>query len=958
MSICPRPDKTTKTNLGGPTNGGPAPAKKEVNPPQQRTEACGPASSTVIEGGGPGSTTEVFVPVAGATGPAGPQGPAGVKGRDGLGFFWRGDWGTGASYEKQDNTSDTKRLSDVVYKNRSSYICIQDHVADAMNEPQEEDFVGPTTWTDYWHLLAKHGDDATAEEAKTFLEDIFDWFKNASVDDIIEALALGAGIVLAGAAIIDMMSDDGTGDGNSDSQHPGTPGTPTNPPGTPTVPDDPDNEYPGGKTPPEGSKPVVTPKPDGSTDYTYTIPGGGKVTVNSTAGCAQTISASNMPAGTTSAVTTPSAGVTRTTYTRPSPLTPIIIEQRPGNVAWFKYTDSAGVVAEILHRANCSIQKTFRYPDGTVIVDDKNPDGSGTTVITDPGGKIITIITDANGNITGTWEDPANGIGPTPLYFKPTLKSVVYYLCQYAGINADVSRLGLKACEFVVGNQTAVRSVIEQLSLAYLFDMVDTGGVLKFVPRAATPVKTLTSTDIGFSSSDTPPAPYTARRMQGIDLPRSVTVKYFSEGLDYNTFTQTSQIFTEKDKDGQDIQLAVPFTMSDKQAKTVAETTMINARLERQNYQFTTSYKHIDLEPGDVIDTDMGLVRLMKIVEADEGLIQIDAVDAGSELAIEDSASVVPIPPASSNVPVEIGYSQGWFLDPNALNDQDKNVRIYVAVHGYNKPGWPGAKIYMSENGGASYDEVGSTVRSSTIGLVASVTPNADWHVWDTTTTISVQLKTGSLSSVSELDVLNGVNWCQIGSEIIGFKNAVLTAPMTYTLSHLLRGRRGTEQTVAAHVANELFVLLDDAVVKIEYPDADRNTTKKYKIVTNGSSLDKVDAVDVQMFSRNTLMWPVYNGKVLKVGSDFQVSWKERVRFDNQLKDYATTNHDADWAGYGIQVMSGSTVKNSYTTTSDLWTYSEAMQIQDFGSAQSSLTVKVVQMSSKWGSGYPVTLNS
>lgn len=955
MSLCPRPDKTTKTNLGGPTNGGPAPATKEVNPPQQRTEACGPASSTIVEGGGPGSTTEVFVPVAGATGPAGPAGP---KGRDGLGFFWRDEWGTGATYEKQDNTSDTQRLSDVVYKNRSSYICIQDHIADAMNEPQEDDFVGPTTWQDYWHLLAKHGEDATAEEAKSFLENVFDWFQNASVEDLINAAILGTGIVLAGAAIVDMMSGDGNGDGNSDSQYPGTPGTPINPPGTPTVPDDPDNEYPGGKTPPDGSKPVVTPNPDGSKDYVYSIPGGGKVNVHADGACAQTISASNMPAGTTSAVTTPSAGVTRTTYTRPSPLSQIITEQRPGNVAYFKYTDLNGVIAEILHRANCSIQKTFTYPDGTVIVDDKNPDGSGTTTVTDPGGKKVTIITDSNGNITGTWEDPANGIGPTPLYFKPTLRYVVYSLCQYAGIDADVSKLGLKAVEFIIGNQTAVRSVIEQLSLAYAFDIVNSGGTLVFAPRAATPVKTLARDDLGFSSSETPPAPYAAKRLQGIDLPRSVTVQYSSEALDYNIFTQTSQIFTELDGDGQDVQIQVPFTLSDKQAKTVADITLVNSRLQRQNYQFTTSYANIALEPGDVINTDMGLLRVMRVVEADEGLIQIDACDAGSELSIQDSDSVVPIPPASTNIPVDIGYSQGLFLDPNALNDQDTSVRVYVAVHGYDRQGWPGATIYASENGGASYDEVAQVVNSATVGIVATPVANADWHVWDDTTTISVQLKTGSLSSVSDLDVLNGKNWCQIGSEIIGFKNAVLTGTKTYTLSRLLRGRQGTEQSVSTHAANELFVLFDSGVAKIEWSDADRGTTKKYKVVTKGSSLDKVEGLDVQMFSRNTLMWPVYNGKILKVGSDFQVSWKERVRFNNEMIDYATTNHDADWAGYGIQVMDGSTVKNSYTTTSELWTYSEAMQIQDFGSAQSSLTVKVVQMSSKWGSGYPVTLNS
>jgi hypothetical protein len=761
MSICPRPRKTAKTAFGPP-------AKKVVNPPPMRSEACGPSQSEVISGEGTGSETVIYVP---CPGPVGPAGPTGEKGRDGLGFFWRGEWGTGATYERQDNSSATQRLSDVVSRHGQTYICIQDHVADAMNEPQLPDFVGPTTWTDYWALVAKKGDDGASDVSLSLMDSVWDWIKNADIGDLIAAGLGVAGLIYAGSKIVESMAEDGTGDGQADVRYTGSPGLP----------------------------------------------------------------------------------------------------------------------------------------------------------------------------------------GP---YAAPQLRDVLSALCDLAGVAHDVSALPDAPCEMVIGNATGARTIIEQLSLAYSFDMVDTGGVLKFAPRGADPVATLTTADLGFSGSAPGASPWSARRFQGIDLPRSVTVKYYAEDLDYNVFTQTAQLFTFPD--GQDIQLEVPVTLPHEQARAVAELALVNAHLERQAYSFTTTYAHVDLEPGDVVSAPMGLVRLTKLTEGEEGLIAVEAVDAGGELALEPSGLDVATPPASTNLPLEIGYSQAWFLDPPALDDTDRDVRLYVAVHGFDKPGWPGAAVYASEDGGATYAQVGSTTTAATTGLVAALTPAAPWQVWDETTVVTVELKTGSLLSASAIAVLNGANQALVGQEVIAFRTATLVGPKTYQLSGLLRGRRGTEQYVSLHVANELFVLLDSALVRLPWPDADRSTTKKYKVVTVGSSLDKVDALDVQMFSYNTLSWPVLNGKVLAVGADWQVSFDETVRFDNGLKDLATANHDPDWGGWGIQVLPavGDTPVAKYTTTSPLWTYSAAMQTTDFGSPQSSLRVRVAQLSTRWGAGYPVTLNS
>ena len=563
---------------------------------------------------------------------------------------------------------------------------------------------------------------------------------------------------------------------------------------------------------------------------------------------------------------------------------------------------------------------------------------------------------EGDGNAAANYNGSAGYAGA---YSAPNLPTVVASLCDYAGIIYDVSALPQEAVEFTVASNTSVRTILEQLSLAYQFDMVNSGGILKFVPRNADAIKTITLEDMGFSSSETPPAPYTAKRYQGVDLPRYIAFTYYSAALDYAQYTQSAELYTYED--GQNVSLSVPVTLSDSRAKQIAELALINSHLERMNYKFSTTYKFISVEPGDILNSPMGLIRILKVTEVDEGVLEFEACDAGSDAALSASNQNIQAPttPTSPMTTTSLGYSGAFWIDPTNLNDQDQGVRIYAAVHGYGRAGWPGAAIYMSEDNGQTYEQIGTSTQEATLGIVETATPLADYHVWDETTQITVKLNSGTLLSKSELAVLNGDNWAQIGQELIGFKNATLIADKTYILSGLLRGRQGTEQYVGTHQANELFCLINSSLIKIDLADSDRGTTKKFKVVTIGSSLDKADAEDVHIISNNTRMWTVFKPVIGLVGQDWVITFNERVRFDNQIKDFATTNHDPDWAGFGIAVIdSNNMVRSSNVIQGNKFTYTAAQQLADFGSLQNSVKVSIVQMSKKWGGGYPVVINS
>jgi len=823
MSICPIPPARTKGTFAAPT---PTPLLS----PALKYEYCEGSTTTIIPPNGGVTTVTVCCP---SPGPAGPAGPAGASGS---GLKYLGAWTTGTEYFFESGTPVTTSI--VKYKD-VVYVCIVPHTADTNNEPgigldwesnwevfgevrrlrwsgdwtdayfyytndvvrgfDGNMYISKTattsndnnepgfgiTWETDWELFSAGGGFSNPADQSFFdqlKDNVFDWMKTATVGDWLGALAIGAGVIWAGSAIVDAIIGDGGGDGQADSRYTGSPA------------------------------------------YAGTLPA-------------------------------------------------------------------------------------------------------------------------------------------------TTLPVVVSSLMEYGGFNStmiDVSLLPSTPLNFTIAGTINIRTVLNQLALAYQFDIVSSGAVVKFIPKYQSTVRSLTTDDLGHMQADGANAgtKYAAKRIQGIDLPRSVTLKYYSEAIDQNVFTQTSTL--ETFTAGQDSSIDVPFTLTDAQAKTITETVLINSHIEQQQYVFTTDYHNVDLEPADVITIPLDSggstqVRIIEINETSDGLLEFTTTrsdyNAYSYVASGQGAAVPPEQP--TQVVTTIGYSQCLFLEVPPLNDSDAATpRIKALIHGYARAGWPGADVYRSVDGGSSYSILASGSALATFGIVSATVPApSNYHIWDTTTTISVQLKQGSLISKSDIAVQNGENWCMIGQEVIGFANATLTGTNTYTLSRLLRGRAGSEVNCGTHVVNELFVVLDSALVDIPLTLADLGKTVKSKTVTIGSDISKVTAVDIQPYGLNLRPFaPALLTKVRQANNDWILTWIERPRANNDLRDYTEIGHDADWAGYGYAILSGATIKRKGTTTDSTFTYTAAMQVTDFGSVQADISGSVTQMSTLIGGGYPAIL--
>ena len=88
------------------------------------------------------------------------------------------------------------------------------------------------------------------------------------------------------------------------------------------------------------------------------------------------------------------------------------------------------------------------------------------------------------------------------------------------------------------------------------------------------------------------------------------------------------------------------------------------------------------------------------------------------------------------------------------------------------------------------------------------------------------------------------------------------------------------------------------------------------------------------------------------VSDNLTINWVRRSRGIVRILDSAPLPLYDTTEAYEVDVMNGGSVVRTISVTSPTASYSAAEQTTDFGSTQSSLTVKIYQLSTQYGRGY------
>jgi hypothetical protein len=231
----------------------------------------------------------------------------------------------------------------------------------------------------------------------------------------------------------------------------------------------------------------------------------------------------------------------------------------------------------------------------------------------------------------------------------------------------------------------------------------------------------------------------------------------------------------------------------------------------------------------------------------------------------------------------------------------------------------------------------------------------------DLVNTLTVDLIYGTLSSITDDELFYGdKNAAVLGREGIRFGTVEYLGEFSgkkrYKLSRLLRGQRGTESYMDDHGQGDAFVLIDNAVKMVPYRQGAIGTPIEVEARTDGE-----DVMNVAYTPLGRNLWPYSGQNVLgaRDGSNtLTVSWARRSRYTDapswQSGEPPILGETSESYSAEILNSSGTIVREFPNMSTPSFTYTAADQTIDFGSPQSSVKVRMYQLSEVVGKGYPV----
>jgi len=382
------------------------------------------------------------------------------------------------------------------------------------------------------------------------------------------------------------------------------------------------------------------------------------------------------------------------------------------------------------------------------------------------------------------------------------------------------------------------------------------------------------------------------------------------------------------------------------------------------------------LEPGDGIAFPLGS-RVMqgRIMGIDVGEKQ-DATFQGFDLSMFQ----LPIYPVRQQPALQTfigGFPALLVLDIPLFSGNEPS-HWSPRLASWARP-WPGGlSIYedVSDEGGLpeyvlqtvtrSLDVVGRIYENSVPAMKASVFyPEAEMKV--------NLFNGGTLPSVTKSQLLNGANACAMQNdegdwEVFQYMEADLQGGGVYILKGLIRGQLGTEWTMDEPMsAGNSFCFLrnqfsssDDAPY-LPLGPSDNGATKTVRYGSISKAPDDDQAYLTKTVTTNAVAQRPYSPVHLKarwslaVSNDIALSWIRRSRFDGDNWETPELPLNEDNEQYELEILDGTTVVREVTgLTSPAYTYTNAMQVADFGSPQtSSLKFRVYQISANVGRGTP-----
>ena len=497
---------------------------------------------------------------------------------------------------------------------------------------------------------------------------------------------------------------------------------------------------------------------------------------------------------------------------------------------------------------------------------------------------------------------------------------------------------------FVLDRPLSARDGLEGLLQSFAIDAIESEGKLKFRTRSKKPSLGLTLAQLAELSAEAPLLSQT--RAQETDLPRSIRIGYVESGLDYRSAAVSQQQLNTAS--ARETSFNLPAALSQAIAQSRADVALAEAWVQRTRASFALPPSALAIEPGDVLVIEGRPMRVQSIA---------DGTARKCEAVIHENAVYEPAPaPARQNA---VQTSQVYGQPFAVLMDLATTVGRTGPWIAANAEPWPGSLGLFKSSGAASFDFNRLVEAQATTGTTLTALPlGLPWRL-DFTNSLDVVLDFGALVSVSEAELLDGKNLCAIGStasgfEILQFLAATLIAPQTYRLSGLLRALAGSGmEMLATRPAGQNFVLLNGAVVQPSLAADAAALPTTWRIGPPGLDHGHPAYLPLAIGASVAGLRPLapVRLKARRDGAGVRLTWIRQTRLEGDNWEYADVPLAETSESYRVEILNGSIVVRSFATTVPEVFYTDLEMTADFGSPQSSLKIRVAQLSAATGPG-------
>lgn len=415
-----------------------------------------------------------------------------------------------------------------------------------------------------------------------------------------------------------------------------------------------------------------------------------------------------------------------------------------------------------------------------------------------------------------------------------SLADIAKAICAAANIDplrevSTTAMAGDAVRGYSISSESTCWDALKPLLPAFGVDAAEVAGQIRFYKRSQSMRATIPPDAMGAHIyDDSPPERFLFKRANDLSLPQETSLTWIDPDRDWQPNTATSKRSEGSAKSN--VAVSLPLVLSASEGASAAAVMHWDAWLGRTQISFSLTDTHIGIEVGvayALTAADQYVpYRITRRTRGANGIIEVEALSDESvtyTAAVSGTSGVIPEPE-----PTTFADTRLILMDMPITADDHDDYGFNVAMGG-GASYWTAGTIQASSDGvifvrliistqsAIMGDVTGTLAAGSTIGLDDTL---------DTTSVLTVVLLHDSmtLESATDAQLDTWKNFVYVGKDGLGeylqFKTATKTAPSTWQLTNLRRGRKGTDHAIATHASGEEFVLLGGAgVFRINYTD-------------------------------------------------------------------------------------------------------------------------------------------